>query len=93
MSIPLVEPPFFSAPSDLTIRQFPSWKMPQNARAVVTTNYVMAELVALLTSPMRVPRREQIRIVATLRAADWIQILHVDFRDGWCSMGSACKPQ
>ena len=38
----------------------------------------MAELVALLTSPLRVRRREQVRIVGTLRSADWIRILHVD---------------
>ena len=38
----------------------------------------MTELVALLTSPMRVPRREQVRIVETLRFANWIHILHID---------------
>jgi len=37
----------------------------------------MTELVALLTSPMRVPRREQVRIVETLRFANWIHILHI----------------
>lgn len=50
----------------------------RNNRPIVTTNYAIAELVALLTSPMRVPRREQVRIVGTLRSADWIRILHVD---------------
>lgn len=49
----------------------------RNRAAVVTTNYVMAELVALLTSPMRIPRQEQLRILETLRAADWITTLHV----------------
>ena len=50
----------------------------ENGQPVLTTSYVMAELVALLTSPMRVPRREQIRIVGTLRSAAWIRIVHVD---------------
>lgn len=50
----------------------------ENGRSVLTTSYVMAELVALLTSPMHVPRREQVRIVGTLRSDDWIRILHVD---------------
>lgn len=45
---------------------------------IVTTNYVIAELVALLTSPMRVPRREQVRIIETFRSASWIRIVHVD---------------
>ena len=38
----------------------------------------MAELIALLTSPLRVPRPDQIRIVGTLRSTAWIRILHVD---------------
>lgn len=50
----------------------------ENARPVVTTSYVMPELVALLTSPLQVPRREQVRILGTLRSAAWIRILHVD---------------
>ena len=50
----------------------------KNGRLVMTTSYVMAELVALLTRPMRVPRPEQIRIIETLRMAPWIHILHVD---------------
>jgi predicted nucleic acid-binding protein len=49
----------------------------KNKRAIVTTNYVIAELTALLTSPMRVPRQEQIRIVGTLRSASWISVLRV----------------
>ena len=50
----------------------------RNQRPIVTTNYVLTELVALLTSPMRVPRREQVRILETLRFASWIHILHID---------------
>lgn len=49
----------------------------KNGRPILTS-YVMAELVALLTSPMRVPRRDQIRIVGTLRSAAWIRVLHVN---------------
>ncbi len=50
----------------------------ENGQPVLTTSYVMAELVALLTSPMRVARPEQVRIIGTLRSADWIRILHVE---------------
>jgi uncharacterized protein len=45
---------------------------------LVTTNYVLAELVALLTSPLRVARWKQIEITDTLRAAAWVEIVHVD---------------
>jgi hypothetical protein len=38
----------------------------------------MAELAALLTSPMRIPRRNQVNILNTLRSATWIHIIHVD---------------
>lgn len=49
-----------------------------SGRSIVTTNYIFAEPIALLTSPMRVPRREQVRIVETLRSANWIDIVHID---------------
>lgn len=45
---------------------------------LITTNYVITELVALLTSPFRVPRAEQIRIIDSLSSVDWIEIIHVD---------------
>jgi predicted nucleic acid-binding protein len=38
----------------------------------------MAELIALPTSPMGVARSEQVRIVETLRCANWINIGHID---------------
>lgn len=50
----------------------------RNGQSVVTTNYVFAELIALLTSPMRVARSEQVRIVETLRASNWIKVIHID---------------
>jgi predicted nucleic acid-binding protein len=45
---------------------------------VVTTNYVVAELVALLHSPMRIPRRDVMRFIDSLKAAPYIEIVHVD---------------
>ena len=50
----------------------------KRGRSVLTTNYVMAELVALLTSPIRLSRPEQVRIIATLRSASWVHIVHID---------------
>jgi len=45
---------------------------------VVTTNYILMELVALLTSPLRIPREEQIRTIETIKAASWVEIVHID---------------
>jgi predicted nucleic acid-binding protein len=50
----------------------------RDERHLVTTNYVLAELVALLTSPLRVPREQQIQLLTDLRAANWVDIVHVD---------------
>jgi predicted nucleic acid-binding protein len=45
---------------------------------VVTTNYVLVELVSLLTSPLKVPRIQQIHIIEMLQAATWVEIIHID---------------
>ncbi len=50
----------------------------RNGQSVVTTNYVFAELIALLTSPMHIARKEQVRIVGTLRSSNWITAVHID---------------
>lgn len=49
-----------------------------SGRRLVTTNYVLAELVALLTSPMRISRPQQVQYLATIRAAAWVEVVHVD---------------
>jgi hypothetical protein len=41
----------------------------QSSRRLVTTNYVLAELTALLTSPLRVSKPQQIALLSTLRAS------------------------
>lgn len=45
---------------------------------VVTTNYVILELVALLTRPLRVTRDMQVAIVDALRSAAWVDVVHID---------------
>lgn len=45
---------------------------------VVTTNYVLAELAALLTSPLRVPRPQQAAILERIRLAPWVEVIHID---------------
>jgi len=50
----------------------------ENGALLVTTNYVIAELVALLASPLRFSREKVIAFIDNLRKADHIRILHVD---------------
>ena len=52
----------------------------QQGRRIVTTNYVIAELVALLTSPLRVPRSKTVAFVESLRTSPYVQLMHIDPR-------------
>lgn len=45
---------------------------------LITTNYVLTELVALFTSPLQVPRIEQIRTIETIKAVSWVELVHID---------------
>jgi predicted nucleic acid-binding protein len=49
-----------------------------NGTQVITTNYILLELVALLTSPMRIPRNQQIKVIETIKATSWVTIIHID---------------
>lgn len=50
----------------------------QQGRPIITTNYVMAELVALFTSPLRIPRPNAIALLEGLKNSPYIEIVHVD---------------
>jgi predicted nucleic acid-binding protein len=50
---------------------------PENFR-LVTTNYILAELVALLTSPLRIPRRTVVRMLDGIKTSTLVEIIHVD---------------
>ncbi len=45
---------------------------------VITSNYVVLELVSLLTSPFRIPRADQITIIETIKTVAWVEVVHVD---------------
>ena len=45
---------------------------------LVTTTYVLAELTALLTSPMRIAKRRQIELLGDLRAEPSVEVVHID---------------
>jgi predicted nucleic acid-binding protein len=50
----------------------------RTSRRLVTTNYALSELVAVLTSPLRFPRPQQIQLLRTVRGATWVEIVHID---------------
>jgi len=50
----------------------------QQGRKFVTTNYVILELVSLLTHPLRIPRPTLVALVASLKSSPNVQIVHVD---------------
>lgn len=50
----------------------------QQGRKFITTNYILTELVALLTSPLRIPRPTIIAFINSLKTSPHIEIVHVD---------------
>ncbi len=50
----------------------------QHGRKIVTTNYIIVELVALLTNPLRVPRSTVIAFIEGLKNSPYIEIVHVN---------------
>ncbi len=50
----------------------------QQNQPIITSNYIISELVALLHSPLRQPRSRVFEIINAIRTASYIQIVHVD---------------
>jgi predicted nucleic acid-binding protein len=50
----------------------------RQGRKIVTTNYVVAELVALLTSPLRIPRPRVVAFIDGLKNSPFVEMVHVD---------------
>ncbi len=47
-------------------------------RKIVTTTYVLVELVALLTSPLRIARPAVVAYIQGLKSSQYIEVVHVD---------------
>lgn len=45
---------------------------------IITTNYILVELVALFTRPLQIPRTKQIKAVETIKTASWVEVVHID---------------
>lgn len=50
----------------------------QQGQRLITTNYVLIELVALLTSPLRVPRPRLIGFVSSIKVSPYVEVVFVD---------------
>lgn len=47
-------------------------------KGIYTTNYVIAELVALLNSPLRVSRSRIVEIVDAIKIVTYVEVVHID---------------
>ena len=50
----------------------------QQGQKFITTNYILAELVALLTSPLRITRPAIIAFINGLKTSPYIEIIHIN---------------
>jgi len=50
----------------------------QQNKTIVTTNYIVSELVALLTSRLRVPRAQLIQIIDLIKTNPHLETIHID---------------
>ncbi|OYQ62333.1 VapC toxin family PIN domain ribonuclease [Pseudanabaena sp. SR411] len=58
-----------------------SVKIYQNARSqkhtIITTSYIITELVALLSSPLRIPRPKAIAFIQSLKTSPYVEVIHI----------------
>jgi uncharacterized protein len=50
----------------------------RDQRRIVTSSYVLAELSALLLSPLRVSREVRLAMLNRIRTASWVEVVFVD---------------
>jgi hypothetical protein len=50
----------------------------QQGRKIVTTNYIVAELIALMNSPLNIPRPKTIAFIESLKISPYVEIIHID---------------
>jgi predicted nucleic acid-binding protein len=56
------------------------------SQKVITTNYVLTEVMALLTRPLRIPRPSIVAFVDGIKSSPFIEVVHVDIaidQDAW----------
>jgi predicted nucleic acid-binding protein len=50
----------------------------QQGRKVITSNYIITELVALMTNPLRIPRTVMIAFIDGLKSSPYVEIVYMD---------------
>ena len=50
----------------------------QQKQKIYTTNYVIAELVALLNSPLQISRSRVFEIVDAIKSVNYVEVVHID---------------
>ena len=45
---------------------------------VLTSSYILSELISLMTSPLRIPRATTINFIDSLKASAYVEVVHVD---------------
>lgn len=50
----------------------------QQRREIITSNYILTELVALLTSPLRISRPQIVAFINGLKTSPYVETVHVD---------------
>ncbi len=50
----------------------------QRGQLIITTNYVITELTALMISPLRIPRPTAINIIEGLKTSPYVEVVHID---------------
>ena len=50
----------------------------QHGHTFITTNYVLTELVALLTNPLQIHRTAIIHFIGGVKASPYVQVIHID---------------
>ena len=58
-----------------------SVKIYQNARSqkhkIITTSYIITELIALLSKPLSIPRPKAIAFIQSLKTSPYIEVIHI----------------
>ncbi|OLE53092.1 MAG: VapC toxin family PIN domain ribonuclease [Acidobacteria bacterium 13_1_20CM_3_53_8] len=45
---------------------------------VLTSSYILSELISLMTSPLRIPRATTINFIDSLKTSAYVEVVHVD---------------
>lgn len=49
-----------------------------DSRRIITTNYVVSEVVALFTSPLRISRSTTVAFIESLKSSPYVEVIHID---------------